>query len=143
MQRDLQISTSKEIKSIKHFQYLNWPDKKIPSDQESFLQLLNELKEAEKNVTEKIIVHCSAGVGRTGTMLALSNLKTIIDEQFERKLDYGVSVFSVVRRLREQRMQMVQTIEQYDFIHSIVEKWTEDWETKIKPSDQSTKDAQV
>lgn len=94
---------------------------------------MGELKTAEQAVGKKIIVHCSAGVGRTGTLLALSKLKTILDEQFERKLDYGVSVFSVVRRLREQRMHMVQTVEQYDFIHTFVEKWTDEWNKQAGP----------
>ena len=66
----------------------------------------------------------------------MSQLKTILDEQYERKLDYGVSVFSVVRRLREQRMHMVQSVEQYDFINTLVEKWADEWNKQAGPENK-------
>ena len=58
---------------------------------------------------EKAIVHCSAGIGRTGTTIALAHLIINICAQRNAKIaDPKLSVFSVVRRLREQRLSMVQ-----------------------------------
>lgn len=68
--------------------------------------------------TEKAIVHCSAGIGRTGTTIALAHL--IINTWAQRNAgieEPKVSIFSLVRRLREQRMWMVQMVEQYEFIY--------------------------
>jgi len=67
---------------------------------------------------DKAIIHCSAGIGRTGTTIALAELLIGISSQLnQHALDPKVSVFSVVRRLREQRFFMVQMLEQYEFIH--------------------------
>jgi protein tyrosine phosphatase len=58
--------------------------------------------------TEKVIIHCSAGIGRTGTTAALSHLLINIASQVNSGVaDPKVSVFSTVRRLREQRFSMV------------------------------------
>ena len=59
-------------------------------------------------------MHCSAGVGRTGTFIGLCNC---YGELAERGC---VSVFETVRRLKEQRMQMVESEEQYMFIYSFI-----------------------
>mmetsp|Transcript_46903 Transcript_46903/g.34339 ORF Transcript_46903/g.34339 Transcript_46903/m.34339 type:complete len:84 (+) Transcript_46903:745-996(+) len=68
--------------------------------------LLNE-------ASEKIIVHCSAGIGRTGTIISLMHLIINTLVQVSKGEAPKISIFSVVRRLREQRIGMVQTLEQY------------------------------
>ena len=89
------------------------------------LEILIDRLQSEEKKGKPIIIHCSAGIGRTGTLLALTQLKTIIEYQKSNQIDLGVSIFSVVRRLREQRMQMVGTLKQYDMIYDIVEKWVQ------------------
>lgn len=126
--RDLQLNHENSSKKIKFLQYLAWPDKSVPKDSQGIEEIIKEV--AGIMDTGKVIVHCSAGVGRTGTFIALYNLKRCIDDQFICKVDFGVSVFSAVRRLREQRMHMVQTVEQYEFIHDLVEKWIDEWNVK-------------
>ena len=122
--RDLQVIHGNSSKKIKLLQYLAWPDKAVPKDSQGIEEIIQEISGIID--TGKVIVHCSAGVGRTGTFIALYNLKKCIDDQFICKVDFGVSVFSAVRRLREQRMHMVQTVEQYEFIHDLVEKWIDE-----------------
>jgi protein tyrosine phosphatase len=69
-------------------------------------------------------VHCSAGIGRTGTTIALANIILQIAAQANQGVkDPQFSVFSTVRRLREQRFLMVQMEDQYMFIHDFLEAW--------------------
>ncbi len=62
------------------------------------------------------MVHCSAGVGRTGTFIAMAICKKIIDEKDE------ISVFELVRLLREQRWGMVYTFSQYEYLYDYVDQ---------------------
>jgi len=121
---DLRIQNSEgEIRAVRHYLFTDWPDRGIPGDINSFNELLKQL-DIEKPVrTGPIVVHCSAGVGRTGTFIALDCLKKIIESQKRQNVDLGVSVFSVVRRLREQRILMVQTSLQYGWLYRFVQRW--------------------
>ena len=67
-----------------------------------------------------VLVHCSAGVGRTGTLIALYHMIKVT--QALKKLS-RISVFGTVRRLREQRWGMVQTKDQYDFLYKFMDFW--------------------
>lgn len=73
---------------------------------------------------EKAIVHCSAGIGRTGTTIAL--METIINICAQRNSGVSDPVFSffhTVRRLREQRHGAVQTASQYHFLYKFLVDW--------------------
>jgi protein tyrosine phosphatase len=120
--REIQVIGNEGTQNLTMFHYTEWPDKSVPGNVRGLEKLVDRIsKEEEKK--QPIIVHCSAGVGRTGTFLALTQLKYIIEYQKNKNLDFGVSVFSIVRRLREQRMHMVEKLEQYELIHEFVEKW--------------------
>ena len=77
------------------------------------------------------MLHCSAGIGRTGTLTAIYNLQQIVltmHEYLQRTRDAfaklpKLSVFGVVRRLREQRYYMVQSQSQYEFIYTYMNHW--------------------
>ena len=102
-----------------------WPDHGIPdtSDGKIFDVLcgINKLVD-EINVNQKpIIVHCSAGVGRTGTFVSMYLLEKEIMKQINDKCDIiRINVFNLVRKIKEMRMYMVQTPIQYYFVYLFV-----------------------
>ena len=118
----MEIRLGTETKIVKHYHYISWPDLGVPQEFQTLESLVEDLHSAEG--ARPIIIHCSAGVGRTGTFIALSHLKHVISAQKAAGADYGVSVFSIVRRLREQRIMMVETKEQYELLYDFAELWS-------------------
>ena len=98
------------------------------------------------NNQNKIVVHCSAGIGRTGTLIAIYNLMHTVRTLFNyitRTNDPfahepRISIFGVVRRLREQRLSMVQSQSQYEFIYEYLNQWLID-NNLDKPREKNTK----
>lgn len=120
--RELEVEFQGEVRQVKHFHFVAWPDHGVPSELESLDRFIEDLQIEEEN-GKPVVIHCSAGVGRTGTLIALSQLKHIIYSQKSAGVDMGISVFSVVRRLREQRVLMVQSKEQYEILFDFVNLW--------------------
>lgn len=90
------ILIKKEVK-IEHIQYLSWPDNSEPQNMPILNQILDLFSSHIKE--EKALVHCTSGIGRTGTFIALNALRELVNAQ--QKANKIISVFSVVRRLRE------------------------------------------
>ena len=114
--------TSREIRQL---HYTGWPDHGVPTDSslQSFIRMFEiftyMLLASDPN--EKAIVHCSAGIGRTGTTIGLAHLIVSLFAQKNQGIsDPKISVFSTIRRLREQRFHLVQMPGQYEFIHDFL-----------------------
>ena len=120
--RDLEINLDGVSHKLKQYHFLAWPDNHIPGNRNSLGSLIDDLQ-LEETKGGPIVIHCSAGIGRTGTLLALTQLKSIISHQKKNNSDIGVSVFSIVRRLREQRPNMVYNTLQYNMIYDFVTEW--------------------
>ncbi|XP_006890616.1 PREDICTED: tyrosine-protein phosphatase non-receptor type 14 [Elephantulus edwardii] len=115
---------SGQEKTVWHLQYTDWPDHGCPEDVQGFLSYLEEIQsvrrhtnsmlEGTKSRHPPIVVHCSAGVGRTGVVI-LSELMIYCLEHNEK-----VEVPMMLRLLREQRMFMIQTIAQYKFVYQVL-----------------------
>ncbi|XP_067677601.1 receptor-type tyrosine-protein phosphatase mu-like isoform X2 [Haliotis asinina] len=99
---------------IQQFHFTQWPDHGVPEDTATLLHFYRVVKESGPPLSGPLVVHCSAGVGRTGTFLSLDYL---LDQA---RNEGRVCVFNCVQHFRMKRMKMVQTKEQYIFIHSIL-----------------------
>ncbi|KAI1822202.1 protein-tyrosine phosphatase-like protein [Xylaria intraflava] len=117
-----------------HLLYRRWPDFGVPKidDHDSFFELMKLSRELNSTTDNPRIVHCSAGVGRTGTFIALETLLREVDDGAMDYPDQEVNdntddlVFWTVNHLREQRRTMVQAESQYDFIYRVLRRrWLE------------------
>ncbi|XP_058240642.1 protein tyrosine phosphatase receptor type Db isoform X2 [Hemibagrus wyckioides] len=102
---------SSEKREVRQFQFTAWPDHGVPEHPTPFLAFLRRVKACNPPDAGPIVVHCSAGVGRTGCFV-------VIDAMLERvKQEKTVDVYGHVTLMRSQRNYMVQTVEQYVFIY--------------------------
>ncbi|XP_017702686.1 PREDICTED: receptor-type tyrosine-protein phosphatase S isoform X1 [Rhinopithecus bieti] len=102
---------SSEKREVRQFQFTAWPDHGVPEYPTPFLAFLRRVKTCNPPDAGPIVVHCSAGVGRTGCFI-------VIDAMLERiKPEKTVDVYGHVTLMRSQRNYMVQTEDQYSFIH--------------------------
>ncbi|XP_053336036.1 receptor-type tyrosine-protein phosphatase delta isoform X7 [Clarias gariepinus] len=100
-----------EKREVRQFQFTAWPDHGVPEHPTPFLAFLRRVKACNPPDAGPMVVHCSAGVGRTGCFI-------VIDAMLERiKHEKTVDIYGHVTLMRAQRNYMVQTEDQYVFIH--------------------------
>ncbi|XP_038194876.1 receptor-type tyrosine-protein phosphatase H-like isoform X3 [Arvicola amphibius] len=116
--RDLQLFHvgEQQTHSVRQFHFLAWPDHGVPYSPDPLLDFQKVLREWVDQSMDggPPIVHCSAGVGRTGTLIALD----VLLRQLE--CEGLVGPFSFVKKMRESRPLMVQTEAQYVFLHQCI-----------------------
>lgn len=124
----------REDTTVWHLLYKNWPDYGVPKvdDYDGFFELMKLSRDLNSNTENPRIIHCSAGVGRTGTYIALETLMRDVNEGAMDDLDPNANdedddpVFRTVNHLREQRRMMVQADSQYAFIYKVLRRqWLE------------------
>ncbi|XP_065320634.1 receptor-type tyrosine-protein phosphatase F-like isoform X2 [Gordionus sp. m RMFG-2023] len=117
----LQNLVTKEKREIKQFQYTAWPDHGVPSDPTPFLNFVKRVRVSNLAQTSPVIVHCSAGVGRTGTYITVdSMLDKLLSSSSSREDHPTIDIYGHVNLMRCQRNFMVQTADQYAFIYACV-----------------------
>jgi len=132
--RKLQVKNlrSNQERTLIHFQYTGWPDHGLPSPSHShhFLHLMGLVDNAIQEHGGPICLHCSAGIGRTGTFCTIHINIHIIRQYFrEHARPPPLSIVSTILRLRKQRAGMVQTKEQFLFCYQIItEEYVRLWE---------------
>ena len=102
------MGTSESV-IVKHYQYITWPDYGVPESVSPFMTLNRRVMNSWSKDKGPILVHCSAGVGRTGTFIAVD--MALEQAEKERKVD----IAGIVNRVREQRIKMVQTDVSWSF----------------------------
>jgi protein-tyrosine phosphatase len=128
--RELELKTEEgEAKTVWHLLFSGWPDFSIPED-ESRDALVRLIQLSEKKNTDQDsprIVHCSAGVGRSGTFIALDWLLAELEEgSLDEVDDEADPISDLVDTLRQQRMMMVQSDSQYNFLYDLTRQlWKE------------------
>ncbi len=108
------MSSVNSERIVKQFQFTDWPDHGVPEYATPVLAFVKKVKYANPPHQGPIVVHCSAGVGRTGCFI-------VIDSQMEKICSEDqVDIYGHVTCLRAQRQYMVQTEDQYIFIYDAI-----------------------
>ncbi|XP_029468204.1 receptor-type tyrosine-protein phosphatase T isoform X3 [Rhinatrema bivittatum] len=103
-----------EIREIRQFHFTSWPDHGVPCYATGLLGFVRQVKFLNPPEAGPIAVHCSAGAGRTGCFIAIDIMLDMAENEGV------VDIFNCVRELRAQRVNMVQTEEQYIFVHDAI-----------------------
>ncbi|CAB1428430.1 unnamed protein product [Pleuronectes platessa] len=103
-----------EVREVKQFHFTGWPDHGVPYHATGLLSFIRRVKISNPPSAGPIVVHCSAGAGRTGCFIVID----IMLDMAER--EGVVDIYNCVKALRSRRINMVQTEEQYIFIHDAI-----------------------
>ena len=112
--RHLEVKNKRDITTVlrmSHFHFSGWPDHEAPRHPKGLLTFIVRFKKERVQDGSPICVHCSAGVGRTGTFIALFSLM----EEIKKCVPF--SIHRIINDMREHRPHMVQTFIQYKFIY--------------------------
>ncbi|CAJ0941444.1 unnamed protein product, partial [Mesorhabditis belari] len=101
---------SKEERRVAQMQYTAWPDHGVPDDPRHFIQFVDEVRRARSGCVEPIVVHCSAGIGRTGVLILMETASCLVEA------NEPVYPLEIVRVMRDQRAMLIQTPGQYTFV---------------------------
>ena len=137
--------------------YLDWPDLGVPQETDHLIKAVKDVRDIileDKDRREKftVLVHCSAGVGRTGTFFALYKLMEDVDEILKTKEDSQkksgnkasdmvnsdiINIYNTVFSLRSKRVEMVQTWGQYKYLYGSVVAYAREKKGLPKLEDES------
>ncbi|XP_029308139.1 tyrosine-protein phosphatase non-receptor type 6 [Cottoperca gobio] len=110
------VDEPKRSRTIWHYQYMSWPDHGVPEEPGGVLSFLGQVnsKQAAYPDAGPMVIHCSAGIGRTGTIVVIDMILQTIETI---GLDCDLDIPKYIQMVREQRSGMVQTEAQYKFIY--------------------------
>lgn len=110
-----QVSQGDYTRTIKHFHFLEWPDFSASVDSTVVIDFIQTVRtHITPEVKGPLLIHCSAGVGRTGTYISIDYLLQFVRDH---DLSQSVDIFAWVVQMRKNRVSMVQVDKQYIFIH--------------------------
>ncbi|XP_041862316.1 receptor-type tyrosine-protein phosphatase C isoform X3 [Melanotaenia boesemani] len=126
--RHLTLTNKREKNSereVTHIQFMSWPDHGVPGEPQLLLKLRRRVNAFKNFFSGPIVVHCSAGVGRTGTYIGIDAMMEGLEAEGR------VDIYGYVVRLRRQRCLMVQVEAQYILIHQALLEYNQFGETEI------------
>ncbi|XP_071141892.1 uncharacterized protein [Mytilus edulis] len=121
IERHLQLITADGKQDVYQYHYTGWPDHGIPDDIDVILAMIKRMRDIRTKDPNHaaVVVHCSAGCGRTGTICAIDYAWEILKSG---QLDEDFNLYEIVKSMREQRQSMIQTPEQYEMAHLAVKE---------------------
>ncbi|XP_042605347.1 receptor-type tyrosine-protein phosphatase C-like isoform X7 [Cyprinus carpio] len=116
-------------REVTHIQFISWPDHGVPGDPSLLLKLRRRVNSFKNFFSGPIVIHCSAGVGRTGTYIGIDAMIESLEAEGR------VDIYGYVAKLRRQRCLMVQVEAQYILIHTALIEYTMFGETEVSLSE--------
>ncbi|KFD52089.1 hypothetical protein M513_07071 [Trichuris suis] len=109
--RELSVicSETKEERLISHMQYSAWPDHGVPDDPRELIDFIVDVRRSRTGMVEPVLVHCSAGIGRTGVLILLETAMCLIEAS------EPIYPLEIVKSMRDQRAMLIQNAAQYKF----------------------------
>nr|XP_061831838.1 receptor-type tyrosine-protein phosphatase C-like isoform X1 [Nerophis lumbriciformis] len=130
--RNLSLTNRREKsleREVTHIQFISWPDHGVPGEPHLLLKLRRQVNAFKDFFSGPIVVHCSAGVGRTGTYIGIDAMMECLEAESR------VDIYRFVFNLRKQRCLMVQVEAQYILIHQALLEHNQFGETEISLSE--------
>ncbi|KAK3880677.1 hypothetical protein Pcinc_014835 [Petrolisthes cinctipes] len=130
--RYLVIDVGEKKRLVKQYHFTSWPDFGVPSHEHNLLQFLKVVRDTMTCTGKHIVIHCSSGVGRTGTFIGLWNLVDLLKAHTTTNI---VNVRRAVLDMRECRPSMVQSQDQYLYLWKCVAAYLEEpqrWKPKTR-----------
>uniref|UniRef100_A0A670Y843 Receptor-type tyrosine-protein phosphatase C n=1 Tax=Pseudonaja textilis TaxID=8673 RepID=A0A670Y843_PSETE len=118
-------NTKTSGRDVTHIQFTSWPDHGVPDDPHLLLKLRRRVNTLSNFFSGPIVVHCSAGVGRTGTYIGIDAMLEALEAEGR------VDVYGYIAKLRRQRCLMVQVEAQYILIHHALVEYVQFGETEV------------
>lgn len=134
--REFLVVKEDQERTIFHYHFTAWPDHGVPSDPGCVLNFLHDVNKRQEDIPSAgpIIVHCSAGIGRTGTFIVID---MILDQIKRQGLDCEIDIQRTIQMVRSQRSGMVQTEAQYKFVYLAVQHHIETVQQRISAEQKS------
>jgi protein tyrosine phosphatase len=111
-------------RTVSHYYFEGWADHGAPESGDPLINLVNIVREVNPNTKiNPILVHCSAGVGRTGTFIALHHLVSNYGGNIPNNINTENEVINLIKKMRRHRTFMVQSYKQYEFIINTFNKF--------------------
>ncbi len=114
--RKFTLKDNTSSREVTQLHFISWPDHGVPEIDEvydDFVKMIEKVEECDSPV----VVHCSAGIGRTGTFISFYSIHKLL------KKNNTLSIFNIVRQLKEQRRGSVENILQYKLLYSFLDKY--------------------
>jgi len=104
---------SGKSRKVCHWQYTDWPDHGVPDNPEDFLKFFQHIRQ-QLSPPEPVLVHCSAGVGRTGVTICLDSCMAMLEQRI------SVNPITIVQKIRNQRCMMIQSSSQFEMLLKLI-----------------------
>jgi len=129
--RELEVKQKRAAMTVHHFHYTSWPDHGVPKSPDSFIKFMVCVQESGVLDVSPAVVHCSAGIGRTGTF----SLVELCSQYLKRNVDFDVC--EELLEMRKYRMGLIQTPDQLRFSYFAIARYQELIKQERKKSESS------